>query len=56
MKKMILFVPLVLVLLINQFDKDDSYFWIKIALLLLTIIYGIYLYIDAKKTKNNNDV
>ncbi len=49
MKKNVLFIPLILVFIVQFLDKEHNYFWIQILLLITTIVYAVYLYFDSKK-------
>ncbi len=55
MKKNVLYIPLVLIFIVQFLDKEHNYFWIQILLLIITIVYAGYLYFDSKKKKDKQN-
>jgi hypothetical protein len=41
MKKIIAYIPLVIILLIQLFDKEDKYFYVQIFMVVISIVYAI---------------
>lgn len=50
MKNWMLYIPLIIIFIIQYFDKAHKFFWIQILMLVVTIIIGIYIKF-FKKTK-----
>lgn len=49
MKQILPYTPILLIFIIQYFDKEDNYFWLQIVILILTILYAIYHVIFKNK-------
>ncbi len=49
MKKNIIFIPLILILVIQYFDREDNYFFIQIILAAIVFIIVSYSVVRNKK-------
>jgi len=54
MKKFLLYLAMVLILLIQIFDKEDKYFVVQIIILALVVLYAIISLIINYKNKKSN--
>lgn len=55
MRNFLLYLAMVLILLIQFFDKEDKYFIVQVVILALLIIYTIFSWLVSYKNKKNNE-
>ena len=55
MRNFLLYLAMVLILLIQFFDKEDKYFIVQVVILALLIIYAIFSWLVSYKNKKNNE-
>ncbi len=52
MKKQYIYIPLVIILIIQIFDKEDIFYPVQILLLVITLLYAIIFSYKKNKEKN----
>lgn len=49
MKKYLIYIPWIIIAVIQIFDKDDKYFYLQMAMLALVVVYAIVVLVKKMK-------